>query len=284
MKEQLIESDVVDIIIFSDNYIRHSYGYMQFKDILNRTHYKRISKAKSTRLARDLGQKDAEIYLVDGDKLSPPNPALNIPGIIEINGERIEYFSKTGNILGQLRRGTLGTGVPELHRFRSNVLDIGTTETIPYQDKTIVNSVYGALTSVDLDYVPVNSNELEVFVGGLRLKKSAYSLFEVTNGYPYSPEGDTEYPEEFTVDGTSNSVTLTNPVDENIKVTVVKKIGKIWHPEDSDITYTDNAITNFIKNTEAIFSQYLVDKYQYVLADDTGVTLTTDDNEPLELD
>ncbi len=286
LKDPLNLFDVIDVIIFRDSHVRHSYGYMQFKDMLNRTHYKRISKAKSTRLARDLGQKDPEIYVIDGDKLSPPNPALNIPGIIEINGERIEYFTKIGNILGQLRRGTLGTGVPSLHRFRSNVLDIGTTETIPYQDTSIVKSEFspGSLTTVELDYIPSNANELEVFVGGMRLKKNSYVLFEESNGYPYSPEGDSTFSAEFTVDGVSSSVAITTPVEENIKVTVVKKIGKIWHPLDSDITYTDNNITNFIKNTEAIFSQYLVDKYQYVLADDTGATLTTDDNEPLELD
>jgi len=63
-------TDYLDIVCFSDQHIKSSYGYMQFKDILNRTHYKRISKAKSTRLARDLLQKDAEILLVDGSKLS----------------------------------------------------------------------------------------------------------------------------------------------------------------------------------------------------------------------
>ena len=366
LKEPLVESDVIDVIIFSDRYVKHSYGYMQFKDILNRTHYKRISKAKSTRLARDLRQKDAEIYLLDGSKLSPPNPALNIPGIVEINGERIEYFSKVGNVLGQLRRGTLGTGVPALHRARTIVLDIGTTETIPYQDRHIVETVVspGNLTTVSLNYrpskgytkdatynlydskgavswfadygykfrgdfvlgtqyyaneiveysgvyyknkistatvIPTNttywteyatvipagygaSHELDIFVGGYRLKKNPYKLFEESNGYPYSPEGDSIFAPEFSVSGSEDAVRLTTAVAANTKIVVVKKTGKAWTPPGETITYFNNDISNFIKNTEAIFSQYLVDKYQYVLASDEGFTLLTDDNEPLELD
>ena len=198
MKTPLLFNDVLDVICFSDQIVNHSYGYMQFKDMLNRTHYKRISKAKSTRLARDLFQKDAEIHILDGTKLSPPNPARNLPGIIEINGERIEYFAKVGNILSQLRRATLGTGAPDLHRARTIVLDIGTTETIPYNDRHIVETTIsdGSTVDISLNYVPKvynskpNQNDadtVDVFVGGYRLKKVPYTLFEETNGYPYSP-------------------------------------------------------------------------------------------------
>jgi hypothetical protein len=268
---------------------------MQFKDMLNRTHYKRISKAKSTRLARDLKQKDVNIYVVDGANLSAPNPSLNLPGIIEINGERIEYFTKTGNVLGQLRRATLGTGAPALHRVGTIVLDIGPSETIPYTDRHIVETAIGAgnTTSVTLNYVPQvyepktnqrNKDVIDIFVGGYRLKKDTFKLFEESNNHPYSPEGDSTFPPEFSVDGESTTVTLTNPVAENTKIVVVKKVGKIWTPLDEDLTYANTDIANFIKNTETVFSQYLVDKYQYVLAGDDGVTLLTDDNNPLELD
>jgi hypothetical protein len=295
LKTPLLTSDVLDVVCFSDRIVNASYGYMQFKDMLNRTHYKRISKAKSTRLARDLQQKDVNIYLIDGANLSAPNPALNLPGIIEINGERIEYFTKTGNVLGQLRRATLGTGAPALHRVRSIVLDIGPSETIPYTDRHIVETAIGAgnTTSVTLNYVPQvynpktnqrNKDVIDIFVGGYRLKKDSYKLFEESNNYPYSPEGDSTFPAEFGVDGVTPTVTLTTAVAENTKIVIVKKVGRIWTPLDDDLTYADTDIANFIKNTETVFSQYLVDKYQYVLAADTGITLLTDNNEPLELD
>jgi hypothetical protein len=295
LKTPLLTSDVLDVVCFSDRIVNASYGYMQFKDMLNRTHYKRISKAKSTRLARDLQQKDVNIYLIDGANLSAPNPALNLPGIIEINGERIEYFTKTGNVLGQLRRATLGTGAPALHRVRSIVLDIGPSETIPYTDRHIVETAIGTgnTTSVTLNYVPQvynpktnqrNKDVIDIFVGGYRLKKDSYKLFEESNNYPYSPEGDSTFPAEFSVDGVTPDVTLTTAVAENTKIVIVKKVGRIWTPLDDDLTYADTDIANFIKNTETVFSQYLVDKYQYVLAADTGITLLTDNNEPLELD
>jgi len=302
MAEPLKLTDILDVICFSDRIVNASYGYMQFKDMLNRTHYKRISKIKSTKLSRDLLQTDKEILVEDGTALSPPNPAQNLPGIIEINGERIEYFTKVGNVLGQLRRATLGTGAPSLHRIRSVVLDIGPSETIPYTDRQIVETTVGdgSSNNILLNYSPAKttvnwytntipsghgrSDELDVFVGGIRLKKSDYKLFKETNGYPYSPEGDSQLEAEFSVDGTSSAVRLTADVPEHTKIVVVKKQGNIWHPEGTDLTYFDGEIANFIKNTEAIFSQYLVDKYQYVLATDDGVTLLTDNNEPLELD
>ena len=303
MKDPFTPSDgEIQVIILSDRVVNHSWGYMQFKDMLNRTHYKRISKVKTTRLTKDLLQTDREIHVLDGSKLSPGNPALNLPGIIEINGERIEYYVKTGNILSQLRRGTLGTGVPTLHRVRSNVIDIGHSETIPYVDKQIVDTAVGdgSTNFVSLNYTPTKtttnwytetipanhgrSDELEVFVGGYRLKKNSYKLFEESNGYPYSPEGDSQYEAEFSVNGISDGVRITADVPENTKIVIVKRQGEIWHPEGADLTYHNGDIARFIRNTEAIFSQYLTDKYQYVLATDDGTTILTEGGEPLELD
>ena len=303
MKQPLTSLDgEVQVILLSDRVVNHSWGYMQFKDMLNRTHYKRISKLKTTRLARDLLQTDREIQVVDGSRLSPPNPALNLPGIVEINGERIEFFAKDGNVLSQLRRGTLGTGVPNVHRIRTNVMDIGPTETIPYVDNQLVETSVsdGSSNTVLLNYVPKKTNstwytqtipagygradDIDVFVGGYRLKKNDYKLFKESNGYPYSPEGDSQFEAEFSVDGTSNAVRITTDVPENTRIVVVKRQGRIWNPEGTDLTYHNGDIARFIRNTEAVFSQYLVDKYQYVLATDEGLTLLGDDSEPLELD
>ena len=267
MTAPLKTTDYLDVVCFSDQHVNHSYGFMQFKDMLNRTHYKRISKAKSTRLARDLLQKDVEILLVDGSKLSPPNPALNLPGIIEINGERIEYFTKVGNTLGQLRRATLGTGAPTVHLANTLVLDIGPTETIPYADTHIIETTIsdGVDTDVTLKYVPASVNEVDVFVGGYKLKKVNYSLFEESNGYPYSPEGDSNFTAEFSADGTTSGISLTNQVAADTRIVVIKKTGTQWG--ETDLHHSNSEIANFIKNSEAIFPEYLTDKYQYLLSD-----------------
>jgi ribosomal protein S17E len=293
-------TDKLEIIIFNDKTVNLGYGYMQFKDMLNRVHYKRIRKSKSTKLSVNLRQKDTEIYVEDGSVLSLPNPSRNLPGIIEINGERIEYFSLNDNVLSQLRRGTLGTGSPTIHRTGSYIIDIGPSETIPYNDQHIVETFVGDGSSreFDLNYTPAKSdidqwftefgyrlkgeynslesyipkdvviynytyyknisackgilptnssywelhisipstyrqsNELDVFVGGYRLKKVPYNLFEESNNYPYSPEGNTQKEAEFSVNG-ENRVRLTSGAPENSKVVVIKKIGRVW--EDADI-------------------------------------------------
>ncbi len=246
------ETDKFDIILFNDIEVTTGYGWMQFKDMLNRVHYKRIRKQKSTRLGQDLHQRATEIVVEDGSVLSKPNINMNMPGIIEINGERIEYFELENNILRNLRRGTLGTGVPTTHVKGSYVMDFGPSETIPYNDQHIVETYVndGSTRIVPLNYVPTvgttnwyrdtipegygQSNELEVFVGGYRLKKVPYKLYEEANGYPYSPEGDSQYEAEFSVNGTS-SLRLTNNYPENSKVVVIKKTGRIWEDADNPV-------------------------------------------------
>jgi len=129
LKDYLLDTDAVQIIAFTNTVVHESFGYMQFKDILNRVHYKRLNKNKATSLTENLYQGDNTISVADSSKLDDPNPAKNIPGIIEINGERIEYFIKTGNKLSQLRRGTLGTGLPTYHEAGSIIQGIGASET-----------------------------------------------------------------------------------------------------------------------------------------------------------
>ena len=236
-------SDKLDIILFGNTIVSSSFGYMQFKDMLNRVHYKRINKDKSTVLIQDLLQKDITIHVQDASVLSTPNRNKNLPGIIEINGERIEYFIKNGNILSQLRRGTLGTGVPTAHLAGLSVLDIGSTETIPYQDKHIVETFIGdgSTNNIPLNYTPASSNELDVFVAGYRLKKNPYDIFGKLNSsgavvepdWPDSPEGDITLPPEFTVNGT-NLLSLTNDPPINSKIVVIKKIGKVWEDALTD--------------------------------------------------
>ena len=265
LKDNLIDTDVVQVMLFSDNVIRGAFGFMQFKDMLNRVHYKRLRKDKSSVLAADLIQSDVEITVVDGSVFSIPNPALNLPGIIEINGERIEYFTKVGNVLGQLRRGTLGTGTPTVHVAGEVVQDIGPTETIPYADNIIVNTFvcdgitnyFGNLTYIPKVYNPLltqhNYDTIDVFVEGYKLKKTDYTLFEESNMYPYSTEGDSTLPAEFTVDGIRYGITLTTTPVENARVVVVKKELKLWEDEGKSLADSDNKIANFLKENTPVW-------------------------------
>jgi hypothetical protein len=160
-------NDKFMLITFSSNIITAGVAYMQFKDMLNRVHYKRLSVNKKTTLVQDLNFNDLQIVVADASNFDKPNLSQNKPGVIEIKGERIEYFVLTGNTLSNIRRGTLGTGIPNKHVSSSIVQDIGPSETIPYVDTSLTEQIVSdGTTTVPLSYTPANVNEIEVFVGG----------------------------------------------------------------------------------------------------------------------
>ena len=151
--------DEFETIVFAGTPVKQGLSYMQFKDMLNRTVYKRLSLYKQSALTQDLHYYDNAIYVKDAGNFDKPNPKLNKPGIIEINGERIEYFTiKNNTTLGQLRRGTLGTGIPSVHSAGSRVQDIGPSETIPYIDTYSSEQVtvdgISTNTVIPLSFVP----------------------------------------------------------------------------------------------------------------------------------
>jgi hypothetical protein len=147
--------EAVSVITFGSNILRPGIAYMQFKDMLNREHFKRLSLYKQTRLVQPLKFNDVSIEVDDATNFDEPNPLNNKPGVVEIRGERIEYFQKNGNILSQLRRGTLGTGTPTVHPFGSYVQDIGPSETLPYTNKQVIQQlVSDGSNTVNLNFVP----------------------------------------------------------------------------------------------------------------------------------
>ena len=156
-----------------------------------------------------------------------------------MNGERIEYRQKEGNLLKQLQRGTLGTGVKDIHTHGTEVYDQSIDASMPYKDETIstVFTADGTSSTFELDFTPGANgvNEFDVFVAGKRLRKNAIASykFETTiNGVTTSsiaqdsPEGDETLPAEFTLAG--STVTLLNAPGENQKVIIIRKQGKIW--------------------------------------------------------
>jgi len=156
-------SDVFTLITFGNNVLGSTISYMQFKDMLNRVHYKRLSRNKQTRLIQPLKFNDTSIVVDDASNFDAPNPAINRPGIIEIKGERIEYFGLTGNTLSKLRRGTLGTGVPTLHKTGTLVQDIGPSETLPYTESSVIQQIESDGSSViNLNFVPTKVVETTV--------------------------------------------------------------------------------------------------------------------------
>lgn len=246
----ILPTDRFSVITFSGNVARNPVSFMQFKDMMNKVHYKRLNKNRTTRLAQDLKQNDKEIFVVNPGCIGEPNKDGINPGVIYIDGERIEYFVKVGNRMTQLRRGTLGTGVPNIHKQNTEVYDIGSAETVPYEDEIEIiasnNTNYNSVTKTMTLPFQATKNNIEVFSSKTRLRKNSYMLHN-EDIHPESPEGDELQPAEFTVTG--NQVTLKD--DSSIYV-VVKKL-KVWHDTDKSLSESNNAISYFLKfNVEQI--------------------------------
>ena len=248
---ELQESDQLDIIQFGTTGVTSNrFAFRQFKDIFNRTIYKRLGDDRSYRLAEDLNVFDKKIVLENAEGLPEPNSQINLPGVIFINSERIEYFIKEGNELKQLTRGTLGTGVKTVHDAGSVVLNQGYTQTIPYKDETVQIKYTGddSTNTFNLGYTPESVNEIEVFVGGKRLRKNSIKRFDITVDQD-SPEGDVNVSAQFTINGTDVVLTKTPVLGENI--IIVKKQGKLWAPLGESLEEAENSITRFLKAKQA---------------------------------
>jgi hypothetical protein len=109
-------------------------GYRIFNDMFNRTHFKRLSKKDTTYLTQPLKFTDTEIHVADASVLAPPFLAMNIPGVVIIDGERIEFFTVGKNTLGQIRRSTLGTAPSFYSDVGTKVIDQSPGQTIPFTE------------------------------------------------------------------------------------------------------------------------------------------------------
>ena len=257
LKDIPATGSTVDVLHFAEVVSTPVIAWRQFKDILNRTHYKRVDNALDIVLAEDLNDYDLRITLNDTSLLPTPDRRQNKPGIVFINGERIEYFVKSGNTLRQIRRGTLGTGIGSVYPAGTRVV-LGTSEkNIPYADEIITTNIDAieGQTTVVLDWIPAaGANEFEIFVGGKRLRKTEIPVFNPLNALD-SPAGDEIQPPQFTVEylrndlGTvlSAEVVLLEPAREGERITIIKKQGKLWSEPGVPIKESQNNIGFFLR-------------------------------------
>jgi len=133
------ESDVYDIIHFSGLKFVESFAWRQFKDITNKTVYKRFNTTYE--LAQDLNWYDTEIVLENATGLPQPSVNSQKPSVLFLDGERIEYFIKDGNTLRQIRRGTLGTGIKDVYPSGTLAMDQNSVTNLPYKDQSDIVQV-----------------------------------------------------------------------------------------------------------------------------------------------
>lgn len=211
------QTNKLDVTYISGTQSQPAIGYRIFKDVLNRYHFRRLSKDHTTRLAQALDLSDTTITVSDGSVLPEPSISKNQPGVVFIGKERITYFAKSGNTLSQIMRGTLGTAVTETHASGTKVVDASLNQEIPYSD-TLQKAIFtgdGSTTVFNLstadDSTPItasSTDQLVVQVGG-------------------STELD------YTVDG-SNNITFTTAPADGVIVRVTKKLGQVWYDQGTN--------------------------------------------------
>ena len=238
--------------------------------MLNRVHYKRLSKNKQTQLTQPLSFNDTSIIVEDASNFDNPNPAINRPGIIEIRGERIEYFGLVGNTLSKLRRGTLGTGVPTMHIAGTLVQDIGPSETLPYNESSVIQQVESTGSSViNLNFDPTKVPELAInFTIGRQYKivtlgTTDWNLVANTTGVLYAVGSLVTIAKSST--GTGTAIATSYGQCDEIEVFIGGyNIDTVWA---SDIPYAVGAIV--------ISGSYT---YQAIVAHTSKITFKQDYN------
>ena len=231
--KSITTSDRLDVMYFALDKAVRATGYRVFKDMMNRTFYKRISKTHTTELTQTLATDATDIKVADATKLANPQPVIGldgstvstiIPGVVFVDKERIEYFTKTNNRLGQLKRGTLGTGIKE-HGSGTEVVDASGTQTIPYVDTVHTDTFTGdgstatftatqTLTTTLNQSSPatgIPADQIDIFIGGQRL----LMVSEDGSTINYSISGD--------------NVTFTSAPAFGIQIKILHKKGQVWY-------------------------------------------------------
>lgn len=260
-------NDIIRTITFGNDIFRLPSAYVIHKDMLNVYHYTRFANG-NVKLAAALNYYDTVIQVDNATSLADPIPSRNIPGIVWISGERIEYMSKIGNALSQLRRGTYGTPIGETYALGSDVVDVGFKENIPYneaQDRLDFYSDGSSLLIGPLDFTPTQGlrsswyrstipaeygacDQVEVFAAGRRLRKDPLDVWVEENG-AYSPDADETLEAEFSVDGSSAYIRLTAPLTAGTRITVIRRTGKTWYDRGET---TASGGVSLLENTNAV--------------------------------
>ena len=142
------------------------FEYTIFKDMNDNYSYLRYDNSAITTLAANLTFTSNTIVVANSSVLATPTPGAAIPGVVFIGGERITYYTKNDatNTLGQIRRGTAGTGAKN-HLIGETVVDASQLQIIPYSNN------YSGNANVDVSSV-TTSGSVYTFAAGVNYIKS----------------------------------------------------------------------------------------------------------------
>ena len=243
-------ADNIDTIGISNTRLSNeSLGFRETVDAYGRTQYKRLSKNNSTYLTAPFYYTDTEMHVASTFNLSVPQPNRNIPGVVLVDGERIEFTKMTPTTLYGLRRGANGASPKKMYLENTVVMDNGYIETIPYVDKvnsqvifansntniySISTTSYTIVTPYNVDEIVACDgitlstltnavNQVTVIYGGKVLSKSPRIIHDVSVSY-YSPT--------YNNIGTTATAALLPTEDSSIgDAYVVQDTNQIWIQE-----------------------------------------------------
>tara|TARA_Y100001970_G_scaffold294371_1_gene452015 strand:+ start:28970 stop:43993 length:15024 start_codon:yes stop_codon:yes gene_type:complete len=234
--------DRVVVTAISTDKLAPATGFRIFKDILDRYHYKRIAKANITELSSPLLISDTTISVRDGSVLA--TPSTTYPGVVFIDKERIEYSTKDGNTLSNIRRGTLGTGAKANYPSGTEVVDASTNQTIPNSGDAITTDTYtgdGSTTFFDMTTQPAEADEVTVFVGGIRLRR-----LNDDSSANYTIGGDS-----------ARGITFTSAPASGRTIKIQHKTGRIWYDQGTDPASATNA--KGMQNATTVPAKFLLE-------------------------
>ena len=303
-------SETVVITSFADR--EPTIAYRIFRDMLGRTHFKRLAEPGTTRLSQDLLLTDEVISVEDASKLTQPDPATNRPGVVLIDGERIEFFVVVNNQLRQLRRSTLGTGSKDVFYAGTTVVDQGIGQTIPFKESkqttstfvTTATATYSLAGWISFDTItdiygrpsPAAIDQVEVRYQGIPLLKpgvlgaefSSNVLTSIHNSnvaydssstaYTSTASGDTVVPYGFTINTATRELTLntaTVTLVEGAKLEVIKRTSTSWYNNTStSLARSTTAPAKFLSGVPAALPRFLSSSTYAVV--DLDILLETD--------
>jgi hypothetical protein len=209
-------TDIISIMsINAPSPITNVVGYKIFKDILGGTTFTRLSVERTTYLTQPLYFTDTEIHVADATVLTGPNITENVPGVVFIAGERIEFFHSTETVLSQLSRSTMGTGPATYIRAGTKVVDQGAEQIIDAPLSIMIQNTFtNTLTNVysistaTLDITDPNNgdsvrcdgitlttilpdveliDQVDIYYGGRKLRKNGMYVHDTTVTYDSIP-------------------------------------------------------------------------------------------------
>jgi hypothetical protein len=284
-----LNSTLLITSIMMPEYTGRILGFRVFNDFFDRSHYKRLSAYHTTFLTEPLKYTDTKIVVHDGDgRLSPFNAYRNIPGVVLIDRERIEYNEKDGNILTYLRRGTLGTGPAFYADEATKVIDQGIQQTIPYSDTVYIQHftstntttyiITATSTSTIGDGITLTSgiaaiDQVLVYYGGRPLRKHSMKMYESVTSTNLIT-----MPSEFSITTSSQTLTLNinGGIESGVLISIIQKKGYVW-------TGTESLLISNVRQAQFLRAEgaELPDTYYYGgdprLLDSNNIPLTDDD-------